>query len=207
MNTFNSSRVMPSQWGGHGLIVVSIKNRSYNFWDSIFEAFETQEQSCNSHTYAEDMDKFCKKLQLPEFLKDYYHFAQNFASSGKPASGYYRRYYCLVPNDELSKFVFGRKVADDVIETIRLKAPSSFANISEDVARRFVHVLKENEKPDLSIIYFMANEQKTENPGSRWNEYTHPTKYLLVDRRMNPIDVKAFMDVINTIVFDPKSES
>lgn len=207
MNMFNNGRVIPSQWGSHGMIMVSIKNRGYYFYDSIFEAFETPEQAHDAHTYAEDMDKFCKKLQLPEFLKDYYHFAQNFANGRKPSNGYYRRYYCLMPNEELSKFVFGPKVADDVMNTIRLKAPSSFANISEEVTRRFVHVLKENEKPDLSVIYLMANEQKTENPGSRWNEYTHPTKYILVDRRMNPIDVKAFMDVINTIVFDPKSEA
>ena len=189
------------------MIMVSIKNRGYYFYNSIFEAFETLEQQDNAHTYAEDMEKFCKKLQLPEFLKDYYHFAQNFVSGRRPTNGYYRRYYCLIPNEELSEFTFGSKVADDVMETIRLKAPSVFANISEEVARRFVHVLKENDKPDLSIIYFMANEQKTENAGSRWNEYTRPTKYILVDRRMNPIDVKAFMDVINTIVFDPKSEA
>ena len=207
MNMFNSGRVMPSQWGGHGMIMVSIKNRGYYFYDSIFEAFETPEQACNAHTYAEDMDKFCKKLQLPEFLKNYYHFAQNFTNGRKPTNSYYRRYYCLVPNEELSKFVFGAKVADDVMNTIRLKAPSSFANISEEVTRLFVHVLKENEKPDLSIIYLMTNEQKVENPGSRWNEYTHPTKYILVDRRMNPIDVKTFMEVINTIVFDPKGKA
>lgn len=198
---------MPSQWGGHSLIMVSIKSRGYYFYDSIFGAFETPEQACNAHTYAEDMDKFCKKLQLPEFLKNYYHFTQNFVGGRKPTSSYYRRYYCLIPNEELSKFTFSSRVADDVMETIRLKTPSSFANISEDVARKFVHVLKENEKPDLSIIHFMTNEQRVENPGSRWNEYTHPTKYILVDRRMNPIDVKAFMDVINKIVFDPKSEA
>jgi len=198
---------MPSSWGGHGLIVVSIKSHGYTFWDSIFEAFETPEQSCNSHTYAEDMDKFCEKLQLPKFLKNYYHFAQNFVNGIKPRNGYYRRYYCLVPNEELSKFIFDLKVADTVMDTIRLKVPSAFANISEEVARRFVHVLKENEKPDLSVIYFMTNEQKVENAGSHWNEYTHPAKYILVDRLMNPIDVKAFMDVINTIVFDPKSEA
>ena len=207
MNMFNSSRVVPSQWNGHGLIMVSIKGRTYFFYDSIFDAFETPEQSCNAHTYAEDMEKFCKKLKLPEFLKDYYHFAQNFVSGKKPTNSYYRRYYCLIPNEELSKFIFSSKVADDVMETIRLRTPSSFANISEEVARRFVHVLKENDKPDLSRIYFMANEQKTENPGSRWNEYTKPTKYILVDRLMNPIDVKAFMDVVNKIVFAPKSEA
>ena len=207
MNMFNSSRVLPSQWGGHGLITVSIRGRSYFFHDSIFDAFETQEQSCNAHTYAEDMEKFCKKLQLPEFLKEYYHFAQNFVSGRKPTNSYYRRYYCLIPNEELSKFIFDSRVADGVMETIRLRAPSVFANISEEVARRFVHVLKENDKPDLSTIYFMTNEQKTENAGSRWNEYTKPTKYILVDRRMNPIDVKAFMDVVNKIVFDPKSKA
>ena len=207
MNIFNSSRVIPSRWGSHGLITVSIKGRTYFFNDSIFDAFETPEQSCNAHTYAEDMEKFCKKLQLPEFLKDYYHFAQNFVNGTKPISSYYRRYYCLIPNKELSKFTFSSTVADDVMETIRLKAPSAFANISEDVAKKFVHILKENDKPDLSLLYFMVNEQKTENAGSRWNEYTHPTKYILVDRRMNPIDVKAFMDVINKIVFDPKSEA
>lgn len=198
---------MPSQWGGHGLITVSIKGRGYYFHESIFDAFETQEEACHSHTYAEDMDKFCKKLQLPEFLKDYYHFAQNFVSGRWPTNGYYRRYYCLIPNEELCKFTFSSRVADDVMETIRLKTPSSFANISEDVARKFVHVLKENEKPDLSILYFMTNEQRTENAGSRWNEYTRPAKYILVDRLMNPIDVKAFMNVINKIVFDPKSEA
>ena len=207
MNMFNSSRVLPSQLCGHGLITVSIKGRSYFFYDSIFEAFETPEQQGNAHTYAEDMEKFCKKLQLPEFLKDYYHFAQNFVSGRKPTNSYYRRYYCLIPNKELSKFTFGSRVADDVMETIRLKAPSVFANISEEVARRFVHVLKENDKPDLSTIYFMTNEQRTENAGSRWSEYTQPTKYILVDRLMNPIDVKAFMAVINAIVFAPKSEA
>ena len=207
MNMFNNSRVLPSQWGGHSLITVSIKGRGYFFYDSIFNAFETDEQAGNSHTYVEDMDKFCKKLQLPEFLKEYYHFAQNFVSSRWPTNGYYRRYYCLIPNKELSKFIFSPRVADDVMETIRLKTPSSFANISEEMARRFVHVLKENDKPDLSVIYFMANEQKVENPGNRWCEHTKPTKYILVDRRMNPIDVKAFMDVVNKIVFAPKSEA
>ena len=207
MNMFNNGRVTPSQWGGHGLITVSIRHRGYCYYDSVFDAFETPEEQGNAHVYAGDMTKFCSRLKLPEFLEKYYHFAQNFVGGKKPANSYYRRYYDLIPNKDLEKFVFDLKVADQVMEVLRTKTPSAFANISEDTIRQFVHVLDENEKPDISLIYFMANEQSTINYGSRWNEYCRPTKYILVDRLLNPIDVKAFMDVIDKIVFKPESEA
>ena len=207
MNMFNNSRVMPSTWGGHGLIMVSIRHRSYQFHDSVFEAFETPEEQCSAHAYAGDMAKFCNKLKLPEFLVKYYHLTQNFVDGKKPVNSYYRRYYCLIPNKDLEKFVFNSRVADQVMGILRTKTPSAFANIGEDTIRKFVHVLDENEKPDISLIYFMANEQKTENQGSRWGEYCHPTKYILVDRLLNPIDVKAFMEVVDKIVFKPENEA
>lgn len=207
MNMFNNSRISPSTWGSHGLIMVSIKRRGYYFYDSVFEAFETPDEQCNAHVYAEDMAKFCSKLKLPKFLAKYYHFAQNFIDGRKPANSYYRRYYNLIPNKDLEKFIFDPQIADQVMETLRTKTPSAFANISDDTIRKFVHVLDENEKPDISIIYLITNEQRVENRGSRWNEYCRPTKYILVDRRMNPIDARAFMDVVDKIVFKPGSEA
>lgn len=207
MNMFNSGRIWPSRWGGHSLISVSIRSRGYYFYDSVFAVFETRDEEGNAHTYASDMDKFCDRLKLPKFLKNYYHFQQNFYNDKKPSLSHSRRYYCLIPNEDLSKFAFSPSAADDIMEFIRTKVPVAFANISEDTVRQFVHVLDENGKPDISMIYFMATKQRVENFGSRWNEYTSPIEYILVDRLLNPIDVDKFVSVVNKIVVKPKSEA
>lgn len=207
MNIFNSSRIWPSRWGEHGSISVSIRDRGYEFCESIFKAFETPDEENKAHTYAHDMDEFCSTLKLPKFIKNYYHFKQNFADNNKPSNSSYRRYYCLIPNRDLSKFVFDYSTANDVMEVIRTKVPIAFANISEDTARQFVHVLDENSKPDISVIYFMPTKRKVVNPGSRWGEYTCPIEYILVDRLLNPIDVNKFVNVVNKIVVKPKSET
>ena len=198
MNILTKNQVFVSTAGQHSVFYVSIRDREWCYNSDIFGTFEGFASNGASQKYAEDMPKFLEFVGLPADLTKFYRgFKHNIVNSRSYNPG--TRVRNLVVTKEIEDLQIDKKQADALVEAIRTKTPSAFANIGKKTAEKFVKIANDERGYDLSSLHFFATSFRLMNEGSRWGQYVSPETYIVTDSLLNPIDVKAMLDVIDKI--------
>ena len=198
MNILTKNQVFVSAAGQHSVFYVSIRDREWCYNSDIFGAFEGFTSNGASQKYADDMPKFLEFVGLPADLTKFYKgFKHNIINSRSYNPG--TRVRNLVVTNEIEDLQIDKKQADALVEAIRTKTPSAFAEISKKTAEKFVKIANDERGYDLSSLHFFATSFRLMNEGLRWGQYVSPETYIVTDNLLNPIDVKDMLDVIDKI--------
>ena len=198
MNILTKNQVYVSAAGQHSVFYVSIRDREWSYNNDIFGAFEGFTSNGASQKYAEDMPKFLEFVGLPADLTRFYKgFKNNIVNSKSYYPG--SRIRNLIVTDEIEDLQIDKKQADALVEAIRTKTPPAFADISKKTAEKFVKIANDERGYDLSSLHLFATSFRVINEGLRWGQYVSTETYIVTDNLLNPIDVKAMLDVIDKI--------
>lgn len=149
----------------------------------------------NRNLFYQEKDIFFKDLEnIPEYVVPYYKGIRHEYSR---SSG--RHCYSLMIEKPIEKFEVTNKEAFNFARYIADKMPENVEDLSPEIVTRFANVIDKEKGYDISVLFIVTTTTK-KRTDSYFGNVIEPTKYLVMDRFMNPIDVKAFYEVMDKII-------
>ena len=177
-------------------VAVDFKNRAYSEYPYISTLL--CKSGCYSNTF--DWNENNKKTEIPDYILKYY-------KGGGHTVGGERKHRrgtsdmgqtTLLIDESLKKFEITRSEGETLLNFIAQNVPSAFEELPDDVFGLFCHKLQEDAKYCPKYLFFFATEKVVEFEA--WSDFWMPSKYIVTDANMNPIDVNEMMNVLNKIL-------
>lgn len=149
----------------------------------------------NEKMFYQSKDIFFKDLEnIPEYVLPYYKGIQYEYNRGNG-----RQFSSLMIEKPIEKFEITPREAFAFARYIAEKMPENVGDLSPEIVNRFVNVIDKEKGYDISVLFIVATKTRKKTD-SYFGNIFESTKYLVIDRFMNPIDVKAFYKVMNKII-------
>lgn len=149
----------------------------------------------NGNMFYQEKDIFFKDLEnIPKYILPYYKGIRHeyVRNSG-------RHYWSLMIEKPIEKFEVTANAAFSFARYIADKMPENVEDLSSEIVTRFTNVIDKEKGYDISVLFIVATKTKTRSD-SYFGNVIDSSKYLVMDRFMNPIDVKAFYEVMDKII-------
>ena len=171
-------------------VVLDVSGRKWGF--SYTRAILIDEND-EKHRYRDSDMSFKDFPNIPKYVLPYFSGIHKDydAESGN-------RNYFLEVNDGAKKLQIDPVEAYKFCSYVADKMPENVEDLSPDIVKRFVNVLNEKKGYDISVLFVMATKAKKASSyfGARFD----PEKFVVIDRFMNPVDTKAFFEVMDKII-------
>lgn len=185
-------------------LVLSIDTRMRGYFPStdtlihFWQGFEANRPI----SYYGPFEKVLKDMDIPKDLSKFYPSFEFRVLGRRGVNAPSVFLTAIVPCSTLEKYCITPERADQIIELFRSRVPSSFANLNEETASRFVQILNKDRGFNLATIIFFPTAFTLPEGCPSWGEYYHSSQFIVMDNFMNPIDVDELEKTINDIVKD-----
>ena len=153
------------------------------------------DQNKHSSLFYQEKDILFKDLEnIPKYILSYYKGIRHEYTKNSQ-----RHFWSLMVEKQIEKFEVTPREAFTFARYISDKMPENVEDLSPEIVNRFVNVIDKEKGCDISVLFIVATKTKRETNNYFGDAYG-PTKYLVIDRFMNPIDVKAFYEVMDKII-------
>ena len=181
-------------------VAVDFKSRAYCEYPYLSNLIYNTERAA---TNAFEWNENTLRKGFPQYILKYYRGAGHVIGKDSP-----KRRACtsdmgnavLLPIDDLKKYEITRAKGEQLLNFISQHVPNEFIDLPEDVVKLFCHKLEDEAEYCMKYMFFFATEKIVERCG--YGDYWLPSRYLITDANMNPIDVNEFMDVMSKILVD-----
>ena len=149
----------------------------------------------NGNLFYQEKDIFFKNLEnIPKYVLSYYKGIRH-----EYARNNGRHFWSLMVEKPIEKFEVTHREAFTFARYIADKMPENVEDLSPEIVTRFTNVIDKEKGYDISVLFIVATKTKARED-SYFGKMFESTKYLVMDRFMNPIDVNAFYEVMNKII-------
>ena len=151
------------------------------------------EDNDEKHRYTDGDMSFKDFPNIPKYVLPYFGGIRRYYDVD---SGH--RCYSISATDKVESLEINPTDAYRFASYIAEKMPENVEDLSPDIVKRFINVLDEEKGYDISVLFVIASRQKETRDYFGVN-FT-PEKFIVIDRFMNPVDTKAFLEVMNKII-------